>query len=210
VKKTIQRQLTKLPDITVTDITIENNIIKRIVLFNTSIGNLLLQSITINDSQELFNFYFDGLSEQARIFFCPYPLFNPRPKSYKELSQKIKDWKKEDDWIVLKLEKNNHIIGICLLKRYKTDRPTSGLAIHEKYQKKGLGLLLQTVINEQAQLLGLKHLIITLAPKNSASLRVHEKAGYKKTGRLVPHYTFVNGIKIVDRQDVEMAKDITD
>lgn len=207
IVKNIQSRLKELSGIeSVSEVKINGNIIKHITIQSASMGTLIVSSLQTKDSTELFNFYFHGLSKLARIFFCPYPLFNPLPNDPRELSKKIKEWKKEFDWIVLKLLKNSQIIGICLLKRYKTERPTSGLAIHEKFQKMGLGILLQTIINEQARLLRIKKLTITLAQNNIASLKVHEKAEFKKTGRLVPHFTYIKGVKKMDRYDIEMIK----
>lgn len=205
--KIIQSHLQGLTGIeAVSKVKIKDNIIEEIIIQTKSMGNLTIKSVGIKDSLQLFNFYFHGLSEKARIFFCPYPIFNPRPKTSNELSNTIKNWQKEDDWTMLKLSKGAQIIGICLLKRYKTERPTSGLAIHEKFQKKGLGILLQTIINEQAYLLHLKKLVITLAQNNKASFKVHKKAGFKKTNKLIPHFIYVNGIKKKDRLDIEMIK----
>lgn len=197
--------LNKLPGIKVFEVVIKDNIINSITLSSESLGDLNIESITLSDSKELFEFYFERLSEKQRIFFPPYPLFSPRPKDSKELEKKIRDWEKEDDWIALKLVKDKQIIGVCLLKRYKTNRPTSGLAIATRFQKMGLGTLLQTIINEQCRLLGIKKLIITLAKENVASLKVHEKTGFTKTGKLVPHFIYQNGVKKIDRQDIEMT-----
>lgn len=205
--KNIQSCLKELPEIeAVSEVKIDGNIIKHITIQSSSLGRLIVSSLHTKDAPELFNFYFQGLSERARNFFCPYPIFNPRPSDPEDLSNKIKNWKREKDWTLLKLLTDRQIIGICLLKRYKTGRPTSGLAIHEKFQKMGLGILLQTIINEQACLLGIKILTITLAQNNVASLKVHEKAGFKKTGRLVPHFTYIKGVKKMDRLDIEMIK----
>lgn len=207
--KKIQANLNKLPGVEVDEIKIENNIIKHIAVQTLAVGKLVIESIDIKDSTKLFNFYFQGLSEKARNFFPPYPLFSPSPKDSKELAEKIKNWQQEDDWTVLKLLKDGQIIGMCLLKKYKTDNPTSGLAVSEKFQKMGLGALLQTIINEQARLLRIKKLTITLAQNNMASLKVHKKTGFKKTGRLVPHYIYINGVKTKDRDDIEMVKEIS-
>jgi RimJ/RimL family protein N-acetyltransferase len=161
----------------------------------------------MEDSAALFDFYFRGLSEESRDFFPPYPLFSPPLSSVEELVTRIRDWQKEDDWTVLKLVKDEQIIGMGLLKRYQTERPVSGLAVREEFQKVGLGLLLQTIINEQARLLGLRKLYATLAQENIASLRVHEKCGFKQTGKLVPHFGYKDGSKVVDRQDIEMVRE---
>ncbi len=196
-----------LPDIeSVEKVKIKSRIIKYATILSTTFGMLIIESIDTKDSSQLFEFYFHGLSETARVFFCPYPIFSPRPNNPEELAHTIKKWKKEHDWTMLKLTKDMQIIGVCLLKRYSTDRPTSGLAVHEGFQNKGLGMLLQTIINEQCRLLGIKKLVITLAPNNKASFRTHQKAGFKKTNRLVPHFTYIRGVKTIDRQDIEMVK----
>ena len=115
------------------------------------------------------------------------------------------EWEKEDDWTFLKLVKDEQIIGVCLLKRYKTERPTNGLAVRDEFQNMGLGFLLQTIVNEQARLLKLKKIYATTTQDNIASLRVHKKCGFKQTGRLVPHFGYKNGTKVIDRYDIEMV-----
>ena len=194
----------------INDVSIKNSVIEYFSFVKTSIGRLMLQRLRVEDSAALFEFYFQGLSEDSRDFFPPYPLFSPPVESIEELEERIKDWQKEDDWTVLKLVKDEKIIGIGILKRYKTERPTSGLGVSENYQGKGLGRLIQTVINEQSRLLGLNELYATLAQGNTASLEMHKQCGFVETGKLVPHYIYHNGIKEVDRQDVEMVAKFND
>ncbi len=201
--------LKKLPGTQgVNGIRIKNRLIESISLKHTKTGSLKLQRLAVKDAPALFDFYFRGLSKKSRRLFPPYPLFSPAPVNTRELTQKIKNWQKESDWTVLKLTKARRIIGICLLKRYASKRPTSGLAVREKFKRRGLGTLLQTVINHQAALLKLKRITVTLAKDNTASLKVHEKCGFKKTSRSVPHYAYKKGKKVIDRYDMEMIKDI--
>ena len=191
--------------ISVGDISIQDRIIERIALKKESLGKLKVERIITADAAALFDFYYNGLSAQSRIYFPPYPLFSPPVVSAPELTQRIKDWSKEDDWTVLKLVNDEKIIGIGLLKRYKTERPTSGLAIREELQGKEIGFLIQTIINEQARLLQLNELYATMAQNNTASFELHQRCGFKQTGILVPHYVYRNEVKEVDRQDIEMV-----
>lgn len=191
----------------VNEIKIKDKIIEYISLENRAIGRLMVQRLKVEDSPALFDFYFRGLSEESRNFFPPYPLFSPSPNSVEELSNRIIEWKKEDDWTFLNLMKDGQIIGVCLLKRYQPERPTSGLAVREEFQKIGLGVMLQTIVNQQAILLGLKRVCATVAPDNAASLRIHEKCGFKRTGRTVAHYGYKNGIKEFERFDIEMFRE---
>jgi len=208
--KNIEDILRKLPEVTaVDDVRIKDGIIECITIGKTSIGRLVVQRLKVEDSTALFDFYFDGLSEESKRFWPPYPLFSPPVNSAEELANRIKDWQREDDWTVLKLVKGDQFIGIGLLKRCRTERPVSGLAVREEYQQKGIGVLLQTIINEQARLLGIPELYATLAPDNTASLKVHLKCGFRQTGKLVPHFIYNNGVKVIDRQDIEMVKEIS-
>ena len=194
----------------INDVSIKNSVIEYFSFVKTSIGRLMLQRLRVEDSAALFEFYFQGLSEVSRDFFPPYPLFSPPVESIEELEKRIKDWQKEDDWTVLKLVKDEKIIGIGILKRYKTERPTSGLGVSENYQGKGLGRLIQTVINEQSRLLGLNEVYATLAQDNTASLEMHKQCGFVETGKLAPHHIYHNGVKEVDRQDIEMVAKFND
>jgi RimJ/RimL family protein N-acetyltransferase len=184
---------------------IENNLIKSITLSHQSLGSLTIKRLKSGNAPELFDFYFQGLSEESRRFWPPYPLFSPLPASVNELKQRIKDWEKETDWTVLGLIKDKTIAGVALLKRYKTEHPVSGLAVRDSFHKMGLGFLLQTIINEQARLLKLPKLFVTIAPDNPVSLKMHEKCGFKQTGRQVPHYGYKNGEKVIDREDIELV-----
>lgn len=202
----ITEQLGKLRGVTsVTNIDIRKRMIENIDIRTESTGELTVRRLQAADAQDLFHFYFHELSAEAREFFPPYPLFSPEPSSAEELGDRITDWDKEDDWTVMNLTKDGGIKGMGLLKRYRTERPTSGLAVSEQYQNKGLGVLIQTLINEQARLLGLKAVWATAAPENAASIRVHEKCGFVKTGEMKPHFVYKDGAKVVDRQDVEMV-----
>ena len=204
----IREALEHLPGVvSVNGVSIKDSFIEHLSLEQASMGKLTLQQLQVEDAEALFDFYFRGLSEESRILFPPYPLFNPPIKSAGELAGRIKDWQKEDDWMVLKLVKDEQIISMGLLKRYQTERPVSGLAVREEFQKMGLGFLLQTIVNEQARLLRLNRLYATMAQDNRASLQVHKKCGFKQTGRLVPHFGYKDGSKVVDRQDIEMVRE---
>jgi len=191
--------------VSVGDVSIIDGRIENITLDREPVGMVSIRRLEAADAAALYNFYFHGLSEESRTFFPPYPLFSPPVGSAEELAKRITDWQTEEDWTVLKLVREGEIIGIALLKRYKTERPVSGLAVGEDYRRKGLGFLLQSIIDEQAGLLGLSRLYATLAPENTASLKVHRKCGFKETGSLVPHYVYRNGEKTVDRHDIEMV-----
>lgn len=202
----IQQVLEKLPGVmSVTDVGIQDGIIERLSIESNTAGRLTVRRLNDADAAALFDFYFNGLSETSRNFFPPYPLFAPPPVSVAELSQRIVNWKKEDDWTLLNLFQDERIIGTCLLKRYHTERPTSGLAVSEDFRKKGLGRLLQAIVNQQARLLKLSNIHVTMAQENDDSLQVHLKSGFKRTGKLVPHFGYKDGRKVVDRQDIEMV-----
>ena len=202
----IKCALEKLPGVeSATEIEIENRLIEHISIEHKSTGRIIIHRLNVEDALALFDFYFQGLSGKSREFFPPYPLFNPPPNSVEELSTRIIDWKKEDDWTFLTLNKDEQIIGVCLLKKYKREQPTSGLAVREEFQKRGLGFLLQTIVNKQACLLGIKKFCVTVAPENVASLQVHKKCGFRQTGKLVPHLGYKDGVKVIDRYDVEMV-----
>lgn len=205
----LRKTLNNLPDVkSVNDVEIKDNLIENLSFNNESLGSLVLHRLTIEDSGALYDFYFEGLSDEARNLFPPYPLFSPPVETAEELAGRIADWGKEDDWTVLLLTKEELIIGVCLLKRWSTERPTSGLAIREGFRNSGLGFLLQTVVNEQALLLGLDRVCATVAPDNAASLKVHQRSGFRKTGKMVPHYGYKNGIKEIERYDVELVLEL--
>jgi len=204
IKVTLQR----LPSIaSVNEVRIERRLIQHVSIQSKSLGRLTLQRLRVTDAQQLYDFYFHGLSARSQNLFPPYPLFSPPVSSARELESRIIDWEKEIDWTVLSLIKDERIIGIGMLKRFKTERPTSGLAVRDEYHGAGLGRLIQTVVNEQARLLNLTRLYATVGPENVASLQLHLKCGFKQTGKVVAHYVYRNGIKEIDRNDIELIND---
>lgn len=168
------------------------------------LGTLLVERATEASAAGLYEFYFEGLSAKAREYFPPYPLFSPPVGSALELAGRIRGWLVEDDWTVLTLSCRGQVVAMGMLKRFKTPRPTSGLAVRESCQQKGVGRLVQTLIVEQARMLGLKRVFATLADDNVASRRLHLACGFTPTENRVPHYGYRSGEKIIDRWDVEM------
>ena len=194
--------------ISVSDVVITKRIIENFSIEVKSAGKLNVRRLKLADAEDLYNFYFQGLSEESRDFFPPYPLFSPPVESAEELANRIRDWQREDDWTVLALYRDECMLGIGLLKRCSTNRPASGMAIREDFQRMGLGFLMLTSVHEQARLWGIRKIYDTVAQENNAALELDKKMGYKKTGRLIPHYTYRNGNKVVDRNDIELERDI--
>jgi RimJ/RimL family protein N-acetyltransferase len=63
---------------------------------------------------------------------------------------------------------------------------TSGIAVRDEFLKKGLGYLLQKIIMEQARLLKLKSFHVKIVSDNAASIKLHEKCGFKISRILGP------------------------
>jgi len=179
----LKRALEVLPGVaSVGEIEVRDGIIRRITIRTRSVGNLITLQLDAADAPALFDFYFQELSEMTRRLFIPYPLFHTPPSSDEELAQRIVDWQKEDDWSALKMVKGNEIVGFGLLKRFRTPQVTSGIVIRDDFLRKGLGYILQTIIVGQARLLNLKKFHAKVISDNFASVRLHEKCGFKKTG----------------------------
>jgi RimJ/RimL family protein N-acetyltransferase len=204
----LKEALAKLAGVTaINEIQTSERKIEFIDFTTASAGMMTARRLTAENATALYDFYFNGLSTASQDFFPPYPLFAPAPDTAAELKKRILDWQQEGDWNVLTLFQGEQIIGICILKRYHSARPTSGLAVSDAFQGQGLGLFLQTIINEQARLLELERVYATVAPDNENSLKMHRKSGFRRTGKLVPHYGYRNGKKVIDRQDIELVKE---
>ena len=216
----LKRALEELPNVASVDgIKVEDDIIKYISIETCAIGRVTVRQLDVNDAPRLFEFYTEGLSEKPRRLFAPYPLFQPPPVSADELARRISDWKKEKDWTAVNLVKDNRVIGFGLLKRFRTEQVTSAIAIRDDFLKKGLGHLLQQIIIEQARLLNLKRFHIKVVSDNLASVRLHEKCGFRQT-RILPPPLYEemldylrdcdrkNGAVAVDRWIVEMVIDL--
>jgi RimJ/RimL family protein N-acetyltransferase len=218
--KELKGALEALPEIaSIGDIEADNGIIRRVSIEARALGWLTVERLDADVAAALFDFYTEGLSETARRLFAPYPLFDTPPQSADELARRIEDWKREDDWTAINLVKDERIIGFALLKRFRTEHVTSGIAIRNAFHRMGLGSLLQHIIIGQARLLNLTRFHIKVISDNMASIRLHEKCGFKRT-RTLPstmygemfHYLsksdHKSGNEPVDRQLVEMVMEL--
>lgn len=189
--------------LSISRIELTGNYISYISFKDNLIGHAIVKKLQCKDSVALFDFYRNGLSAQSREGFYPYPLFHVPPATADELFERIHKWEKEKDWTVLVLYSGQIILGISLLKRFSTETATSGLAVRDEYHGEGLGFFLQLLVVEQARLLKIDKFHVKVKPENTASLRLHEKCGFKRTG-LTPYFTYKDGEK-VETQVVEMV-----
>jgi len=216
----LRRNLQALPEVvSLGEIEVEDNIIKYISIETRAIGGVTLHQLDIADAPGLFEFYTEGLSEKPRRLFAPYPLFHTPPSSADELVSRITNWKSENDWTALILVKDGRTIGFALLKRFSTERVTSAIVVRDEFLKRKMGYLLQSMIVEQARLLDLKKFHVKIVSDNLASVRLHEKCGFKQTRVLPPPiYEEIleylsdsdkkNGNEPVDRHIVELVIDL--
>ena len=176
---------------------------------------MIFKNLETNDAFALFTFYTKGLSEKSRRMFAPYPLFHTPPGSVDELRERIIEWKKEDDWFGLVMINDCCYIGFGLLKRYRSEQATSAIVIMDALQKRGFGYLLQSAIIEEARKLGVKRFHIKVISDNYASIKLHERCGFKVTRTLPGLYGEIlqyladedkkNRIVSIDRNVLEMV-----
>jgi RimJ/RimL family protein N-acetyltransferase len=178
-----------------------------VVIHTHSSGEIRISQLEISDSKNLFEFYYEGLSVRSRELFFPYPLFDTPVDSVNGLAERISKWKNENTWSFLNIYKDDTIIGVSFLKRIDTEFPTSGLAVSDKFHKRGFGMILQQLVIEQAKLLGITRLYVKVDPENEASRLLHERCGYQYW-RMTNHFGFKNGIK-TPKSVIEMTLDIT-
>jgi len=211
--------LRALPEVvSLGEIEVEDNIIKYISLETRAIGGVTVHQLEIADAPGLFEFYTEGLSEKPRRLFAPFPLFHTPPSSADELASRITNWKSENDWTALILVKDRRTIGFALLKRFSTKQVTSAIVVRDEFLKRKMGYLLQSMIVEQARLLNLKRFHVKIVSDNLASVRLHEKCGFRQT-RVIPPPIYEeileylrdsdkkNGNEPVDRHIVELVID---
>ncbi len=223
VRKTeeLKRALEALSQVSsVHEIKIEDHFIKYVSVETGSTGRVTIHRLDKSDAAGLFEFYSEGLSEKPRRLFAPYPLFHTPPHSAGELVSRIADWEKENDWTAVNLYKDERVIGFGLLKRFKSEQVTSAIVIRDEFLKKGLGCLLQNIIIGQARLLKLKRFHVKVVSDNLASVRLHEKCGFRQS-RILPSAIYEDmfkylsdndkkkGDKTADRHLVEMVIELS-
>lgn len=177
-------------------------------IVHSNYGVIQVTTLSPSHASLLFDFYFQGLSSVSRNFFLPYPLFSPEPSSSLELEQRINDWQSENDWFFYLLLQFGKVLGVCLLKRTSTSKPTTGIAVHKEYRRQGLASLLYKIIDYQAFILKLPVIYSGAAPDNQASIQLHLSCGYKLEDERSPHYSYLEGQKIIDRYDFKFTRKV--
>ena len=206
----LKNVLNALPGVAVTEsIGIEKDFITCVSMTTNSAGTIKACRTEVKDAPALFEFYTTGLSEKPKKMFAPYPLFHTPPESARDLAKRIADWQKENDWTAISLFKDEKVIGFGLLKRFCSAQATSAIVIHDNYLQKGLGCLLQHIIVEQARLLNIPKFHVKVVSDNYASIRLHEKCGFKKTKNLPPglYEKMFQYLSDLDRENRLPAKD---
>ncbi len=210
ITEELKRALEALPQVTsVHEIEIDGRFIKYLSLETGSAGRVTVCRLAVKDADQLYEFYSKGLSEKPRRLFAPYPLFHRAPRSADELARRIADWKREDDWTAITLFKDERVIGFGLLKRFKSEQVTSAIVIRDDFVKKGFGCLLQKIIVEQARLLNLRRFHVKVVSDNLASVRLHEKCGFRRS-RILPSALYEDMFKYLSESDKKKGHDPVD
>ncbi len=179
----LARALEALPHVgSVRDFAVEGGMLRHGIVETRSAGVLTAKQLEAADAPGLYDFYFAGLSEPSRRNFVPYPLFHTPPVSPGALAERIAEWRREDDWSAILLAKVGQVVGFGLLKRIRSEHVTSGLAIRDDCAGKGLGHLVQILLNGQARMLNVKRFHVKIVSDNLASIRLHEKCGFRRNG----------------------------
>lgn len=198
----LRERLGKELDISISNLELNNNFFHRITFFSTVLGNLEVRDLNVQDVPSLFEFFFKGLSENSRKQYHPYPLLHTPPASVDDLVNRFNEWKKENNWTVLNIYKNDIILATSDLKRIGTEDVTSGIAVRDDYQGKGLGYLLRKIVVEQARLLNIPSFHVKIVPANTSSIKLHEKCGFINTGEM--QYSHVVDGKMITETVIKM------
>lgn len=193
----LQERLGRELNISVSNIELNNKFFHRINFFSKELGNLEVRDLNIQDLPSLFEFYYNGLSENSRKQYHPYPLLHTPPASVDELVSRFNEWKKENNWTILNIYKSDILLATSDLKRIGTKDVTSGIAVRDDYQRKGLGYLLRKFVVEQARLLKIPGFHVKVVPANISSIKLHEKCGFVNTVEM-QYSHFIDGKRVTE------------
>lgn len=154
---------------------------------------LVLREISFDDSESVFAF---RSNEQAMQY-----IGKPAATSIdeaKELIGKFVEGLSNNDAITwgLTLKGNNTVIGTVGLWRMQKEhhRAEIGYMLHPEYWNKGIiSEAIEAVLNYAFRELNFHSIEAQLTPENTGSVRILEKAGFKKEGHFKENY-FYNGV----------------
>lgn len=151
---------------------------------------MIIENIVSGHLCDLLNFK-KQLSRKSRQLFCPYP-WNNKPKLRASLKQAIKSSEKKIDTSFI-IKSNNDLVGHFFLwkaggnsysLKYDVQVPELGIAIADKYQRKGLGGLSINFLKIIAKHLKADAIELTTDLANESGWNVYKKNDFQYTGKI--------------------------
>lgn len=139
----------------------------------------MIRSARPEDAKQILSIY-------SYYVFNSHSTFEVSPPSAKEMTKKIRD--SEYPWLVYENEESE-IVGYSYATRWKMrkayDRTAeTSVYLHKDYFGKGIAKSLYQALLERLREMNLYAILAGISMPNDASVRLHEKFGFKKVGQL--------------------------
>ena len=122
--------------------------------------------------------------------------FRTEPETESSLLKVLGDCNQQAiSWLVA--ECGGQVVGSAKSKRFKRDKiydktVETGLSLHHRYLRKGIGYKLYAELLKHIQLTGMHVVIAGIAIPNSASVALHKKLGFREVG-VFEEYACIEG-----------------
>lgn len=120
------------------------------------------------------------------------------------ISKYIKDWGREGDLGFVAVDKNGQSIGAITVRYYNEDNkgygyvgddvPELNMAIVKEYRGEGIGYSLLKVLIEDLKKKRVKRLSLSVDPRNIAAVKLYQKFGFERVGKVETSITMVANI----------------
>jgi len=148
-----------------------------------------------------FDFFYSIKCETANIYWCGYKTAPDRDRLRNWFKENLRNEKRE----ILIYEVSGHPIGYSYIDKTPGFYETS-VAVSEKYESKGFGKEIISKTNEHIKLENKISVIYAwIFNKNTASIRIHEKAGFRPTDETKEH-ALGDGMELMTRFRYDIAE----
>lgn len=100
------------------------------------------------------------------------------PWSYDSILRACRD----DNYICIVCEENNHILGYCLMWMSFDEGNITNVAVVCECRGQGIGTLIMQAVEKEGIKAGIKVFFLEVRESNAGAIHLYEKCGYKQLG----------------------------
>ncbi|NIA15122.1 MAG: GNAT family N-acetyltransferase [Nitrospiraceae bacterium] len=142
------------------------------------VGPICVRPTELEDHAALHAFVTQGLGEQSRFLFAPYPLDERLDATIRGALEAT--CRREQ--LTFNAMQEDRVVGHFFLWEFTEPIPELGIAVADEFQGNKLGHLFMNVLIAAAQASGKRKVELTTHPTNEAGFHLYSKMGFSDVG----------------------------